>query len=128
MKIDHIAIYAEDMEEMKHFFLAFFGGKASKIYKNKKTGFSSYFIQFEDHTRLELMHRYNVVQTMKTLGYPAGLHHVCFSVGSIEQVDKITALLNDKGYEILSPPRTTGDGYYESCISGPERIIIEITA
>jgi len=128
MKIDHIAIYAEDLKGMKKFFQTFFGGKASRIYKNNKTGFSSYFIEFEDRTRLELMHRYNVVQTMKTLGYPAGLHHVCFSVGSIEQVDRITALLNDKGYEILSDPRKTGDGYYESCISGPERIIIEITA
>ena len=128
MKIDHVAIYAEDLKGMKKFFQTFFGGKASKMYKNNKTGVRSYFIKFEDDSRLELMHRYSVVQAMKTIEYPAGLHHVCFSVGSIEQVDKITALLNDKGYEILSAPRTTGDGYYESCISGPERIIIEITA
>ncbi len=28
--------------------------------------------------------------------------------------------------ECVSGPRTTGDGYYESCIVGPEGILIEI--
>ena len=30
-------------------------------------------------------------------------------------------------YQVLSGPRTTGDGYYESCIVGLEKILIEIT-
>ncbi len=31
------------------------------------------------------------------------------------------------GYEVISGPRTTGDGYYESCIIGPEGNLIETT-
>lgn len=42
-------------------------------------------------------------------------------------MDALTTQLADDGYEILSPPRTTGDGYYESCIAGPDGLRIEIT-
>tara|TARA_Y100001933_G_C18486161_1_gene350464 strand:- start:148 stop:252 length:105 start_codon:yes stop_codon:yes gene_type:complete len=30
-------------------------------------------------------------------------------------------------YPIVSMPRTTGDGYYESVVEGPEGNLIEIT-
>ena len=46
---------------------------------------------------------------------------------SKEKVDKLTETLRKEDYEVLSGPRTTGDGYYESLILGPERIQIEIT-
>lgn len=48
-------------------------------------------------------------------------------VGSREAVDELTCRLGSDGYEVLSGPRTTGDGYYESCILGPENNLIEIT-
>ena len=38
-----------------------------------------------------------------------------------------TKLFIEAGYEVISGPRTTGDGYYESCIIGPEGNQIEIT-
>ena len=44
-----------------------------------------------------------------------------------EKVDELTARLKNDGYEVLSGPRTTGDGYYESCILGIENNQIEIT-
>lgn len=56
-----------------------------------------------------------------------GYTHLAFSVGSKEKVDGLTALLKEDGYQVLSGPRTTGDGYYESCIVGPEGNQIEIT-
>ena len=56
-----------------------------------------------------------------------GYAHVAFSVGSAEKVDELTALLKDDGYEVLSGPRTTGDGYYESCVVAVEGNQIEIT-
>ncbi|MDE5802578.1 MAG: glyoxalase [Lachnospiraceae bacterium] len=57
-----------------------------------------------------------------------GLVHIAFSVGSKEKVDELTQILKNDGYEILSGPRTTGDGYYESCIVGIEGNQIEITS
>ena len=56
-----------------------------------------------------------------------GLIHVAFSVGSKEKVDALTMRLKQDGYEVVSGPRTTGDGYYESCIVAVEGNQIEIT-
>ena len=49
-----------------------------------------------------------------------GYAHIAFSVGSKEKVDEITAELKSDGFEVVSGPRTTGDGYYESCIEDAE--------
>lgn len=56
-----------------------------------------------------------------------GYIHIAFSVGSKERVDSLTAQLQTDGYEVVSGPRTTGDGYYESCVVGIEGNQIEIT-
>lgn len=56
-----------------------------------------------------------------------GYIHIAFSVGSKEKVDSLTAQLKADGYEVVSGPRTTGDGYYESCVVGIEGNQIEIT-
>ena len=56
-----------------------------------------------------------------------GYSHIAFSVGSVEIVDALTAELKADGYEVISGPRTTGDGYYESCIVAVEDNQIEIT-
>ena len=56
-----------------------------------------------------------------------GFIHVAFSVGSAAAVDRLTEQLRADGYPVISGPRTTGDGYYESCILGIEGNQIEIT-
>lgn len=56
-----------------------------------------------------------------------GFIHIAFSVGSKEKVDKLTKQLKQDGYKVISGPRTTGDGYYESSIIGIEGNQIEIT-
>lgn len=56
-----------------------------------------------------------------------GYIHIAFSVGTKEKVDELSRKLNADGYEVISGPRTTGDGYYESCIIGIENNLIEIT-
>ena len=56
-----------------------------------------------------------------------GYHHVAFGLGSREAVDELTERLRTDGYEVLSGPRVTGDGYYESCVSGFEGIVVELT-
>ena len=42
-------------------------------------------------------------------------------------VDKLTSRLETDGFEVVSGPRVTGDGYYESQIAGFEGNVIEIT-
>ena len=126
MKIEHIAMYVNDLEAARDFFIKYLGGSSNDGYHNAKTGFRSYFISFEDGARLELMNK-------PGLSYPkkepnrTGYAHVAFSLGSKEAVDSLTSRLKTDGYEVLSGPRTTGDGYYESCIIAIEDNLIEIT-
>ena len=126
MKIEHIAMYVNDLEAAKDFFVTYFDGKANELYHNKSTGFRSYFISFDDGARLEIMTKPEMSDTAKDIAR-TGYAHVAFSVGSAEKVDELTALLKDDGYEVLSGPCTTGDGYYESCVVAVEGNQIEIT-
>ena len=59
-----------------------------------------------------------------TLGYA----HIAINVGSREAVDDLTTAMAAEGVEVLSNPRLTGDGYYESVIRDPEGNRIELTA
>lgn len=127
MRINHIALYCEDLEAMRSFFLQYFDAFSNERYHNPRTGLSTYMLSFnEGSTRLELMSRPDVIPS-ETAHPPVGYHHLSFSLGSKEQVDKKTAQLSNNGYRVLSGPRTTGDGYYESSILGPENIHIELT-
>ena len=126
MKIDHIAMYVNDLDAAKGFFTTYFGAQPGELYHNRKTGFRSYFLRFSDGARLELMQKPGTADTGKP---PArtGYIHLALSVGSAEAVDALTARLRDDGYEVLSGPRTTGDSYYESCVLGIEGNQVEIT-
>jgi lactoylglutathione lyase len=52
---------------------------------------------------------------------------MAISVGSKERVDSLTEEIDNAGYAVISEPRTTGDGYYESIIADPDGNLIEIT-
>lgn len=125
MQIEHIAMYVNDLEKMKEFFVRYFGAEANDGYHNKTTEFRSYFLTFEDGARLEIMNRPNMEDQNKRLAR-TGFVHIAFRMRSKEEVDRLTGRLKEDGYEVLSGPRTTGDGYYESCIIGPEGNQIEI--
>ena len=126
MKIEHIAMYVNDLEAEKEFFVKYFEASSNDGYHNKTTEFRSYFLTFSDGSRLEIMSRPQMDDSIKT---PArtGYIHIAFSVGSKDNVDALTARLQEDGYETISGPRTTGDGYYESCVAGIEGNLIEIT-
>ena len=126
MKIEHIALYVEDLEETKSFFIKYLGAKANNGYHNPRTDFRSYFLSFEDGARLEIMQRPEMVNLPKEAAR-TGYAHIAFSVGSREKVDALTAELKADGYDVVSGPRITGDGYYESCIVSMEGNQIEIT-
>ncbi|MBO4524567.1 VOC family protein [Ruminococcus sp.] len=126
MKIEHIAMYVNDLEAARDFFVKYIGGCSNNGYHNEKTGFRSYFISFDDGSRLEIMNRPDM-EDMRKSAARTGYVHIAFSLGSAENVDALTDKLRKDGYEIISGPRTTGDGYYESCISAFEGNIIELT-
>ncbi len=126
MKIEHVAMYVKDLEGAKHFFEQYLGAVSNELYHNKNTGFRSYFLEFDDGARLEIMNKTDMEDAGKSL-QRTGYIHIAFSVGSKEQVDLLTAQMKNDGYEIISGPRTTGDGYYESCIAAIEGNQIEIT-
>ena len=126
MKIEHIAMYVNDLEATRDFFVQYLGGTSNAGYHNKNTDFRSYFITFEDGARLELMNKPELTDVPKAPNR-TGYIHRAFSVGSKAKVDELTEILQKAGCEVLSGPRTTGDGYYESCIVGIEGNQIEIT-
>lgn len=119
-------MYVNDLEKAKEFFMKYFHARSNDGYHNPRTNFRSYFLSFDDGARLELMHKPNLTEAgAKDIRY--GYAHIAFSVGIKETVDSMTARLIQDGYQVLSGPRTTGDGYYESCIVDMEGNLIEIT-
>lgn len=126
MKIEHIALYVNDLEGARDFFIKYFGAVSNEGYHNSRTDFRSYFLTFTDGARLEIMTRPDLTDSGDLLNR-FGYAHIAFSVGSTEAVDSLSARLSVDGYPVISGPRTTGDGYYESCILGFEGNIMEIT-
>lgn len=119
-------MYVNDLEATRDFFVRYFGAKSNEGYHNKTTDFRSYFLNFDDGARLEIMTRPNMIDDEK---FPqrTGYIHIAFSVGGKEKVNELTRRLKADGYEVISGPRTTGDGYYESCVVDVEGNQIEIT-
>lgn len=128
MKIVHIAIWTNDIEQMKLFYEKYFHATAGKRYFNPTKIFESYFLQFKDGARLEIMRKPGIASNKKdTMTEVMGLAHIAISVGSKEEVNALTKTIRKDGYRIVSEPRITGDGYYESVVSDPEGNRIEIT-
>ena len=126
MQIEHVAMYVNELEKARDFFIKYFDAVSGDGYHNKNTDFRSYFLSFDDGASLEIMHRPDMMDCQKD---PArtGYAHIAFRLGSKEAVDELTNRLKKDGYMVVSGPRTTGDGYYESCIIGIEGNVIEIT-
>ena len=125
--INHIALYTYDLEQMKKFYMNYFGATSNDGYHNPITGLRTYFLSFQDGTRLEIMTRPNLEMHTST-PFQTGYIHLAFSVGSPEKVNTVTATLEQDGYTVVSMPRTTGDGYYESCVLDPDGNQIEIVS
>lgn len=128
MRIEHLAIWTRDLEKTKDFYVKYFGMHCNEKYINTAKKFSSYFLSFDGASaRIELMHRPDISGFSGDHGSSFGLTHFAISVGSKEEVDRLTELLRSDGYRIIGEPRTTGDGYYESVAEDCEGNLIEIT-
>jgi len=124
MRVEHIAIWTLDMERLASFYEKYFNAKRNDKYRNDK-GFESYFLVFDEGARLEIMKKPSIDTTLhvECIGYA----HVAFSVGNRENVISLTRRIENDGYKVVSKPRTTGDGYFESVILDPDGNIVEIT-
>lgn len=127
MKITHIALCVKELERERDFFMKYFAAASNEKYRNPKTGFSSYFLNFDDGARLELMSYSDTADIRERNAHTAGYAHIAISVGSRENVISLTERLRTDGYRIVGEPRITGDGYFESVIADPEGNFIEIT-
>ncbi|MGD9217258.1 MAG: VOC family protein [Desulfobacteraceae bacterium] len=128
MRIEHVALWANDIEVLKTFYEKFFNAKSGKKYSNPSKKFSSYFLSFDSGARLEIMQLPAIPDAKNNQSDPSlGYTHLAISVGSIDKVNGLTSQLLENGFKVLDGPRRTGDGYYESVILDPENNRIEIT-
>lgn len=128
MHIHHVAIWCADLEKLAQFYNRYFGAEISNKYTNAAKGFSSYFMTFSSGAKIELMGKKDIPSNKNAVAAQnLGIIHIAISVGSRDKVDRLTKELENEGITIESQPRTTGDGYYESCILDPENNRIEIT-
>lgn len=126
MRIDHLAMYVNDLEGMRSFYERYFGAVSNTKYHNPQTGLETYFLSFTDGARLEIMRRPDVIPQNRPDGR-TGYIHLAIALGSKDEVDRLTRQLEADGYPVHSGPRTTGDGYYESVVEDPEGNRIELT-
>ena len=126
MHIGHIAIWTNNLEQLKDFYVRYFGCTASERYDNPRKQFSSYFVSFQDGAGIELMKRSDITKPPDSLR--TGLAHFALLVGTAGEVDSLTAFLEKEGVTVEGYPRTTGDGCYESVILDPDGNRIELTA
>lgn len=128
MRIDHIAIWTQHLEKMRHFYEKYFQGKAGEKYINPRKNFESYFIEFDSGTRLELMEKLEIKSKLHDdLENYLGITHFAISTGGRKRVDLLTEQLRLDGFSIIGEPRVTGDGFYESIVLDPDGNKVEIT-
>lgn len=110
---------------MKEFYETYFNCKSNIKYHNSEKKFESYFLTFDSGARLEIMRKAEMGQQKRDV--QLGWAHIAISLGSMDSVNQMTKRLKNDGYPIISDPRVTGDGYYESVIEDPEGNLIELT-
>lgn len=128
MIIEHVALWAHDLEKSREFYCKYFGGKAGEKYVNESKGFESYFIRFETGARLEIMHMRGKTGPEDSAERYTGYSHFAISVESKSLVNTLVLQIEEDGYPVVSGPRTTGDGYYEACVLDPDGNRVEICA
>lgn len=128
-RIEHVALWTDDLERAKRFYVAHFGAVPGAAYRNTAKGFESVFLSFADGARIELMKTTTLTPIRLEPGAQRiGLTHLAISVGSEQLVDVLTARIAADGFAVVDGPRRTGDGYYESVVLDPDGNRVEITA
>ncbi|MDO9375132.1 MAG: VOC family protein [Bacteroidota bacterium] len=130
MILEHVAIYTNDLERLKNYYVQYFGAHSNEMYVNPTTNFSSYFLSFESGARLELMQKPGIPANKNdtVVEQHEGIIHLAFGVTTMQMVDEKATELRDHGFSILRGPRKTGDGYYEFETLDPDNNRLEVTS
>lgn len=127
-RIEHAAIWTENLEQLADFYGKYFGAIAGDKYVNPTKGFESRFLSFAGGARIEIMKSSMLNPVKDERGaHRMGYAHLAVSVGSAQSVDALTNRLKQDGFEVVDGPRQTGDGYYESVVLDPDGNRVEIT-
>jgi lactoylglutathione lyase len=127
-RIEHIALWVDDIECICSFYRETFGAQVGTSYTNAAKGFESRFLSFDSGARIEVMSTTKLSPARHCAGAERmGLTHLAISLGSEDAVREVTQRLKAKGIAVVDGPRRTGDGYYESVILDPEGNRIELT-
>ena len=114
MKIAHFALWTQQLDVQARFWVDFFAASINEKYLSQTNpGFASYFVTIDDEVVIELMTKPGLQQASADNNH-TGWAHLALSVGGAGI--------------LISPPRTTGDGYYEAVIADPDGNLIEIVA
>ncbi len=130
MTLEHVAIWTNNLERLKAYYVTYFNGLPNGKYRNEKKGFESYFLTFASGARLELMYRPDIPTNANdtVIQQHQGIIHLAFGVNTRQEVDEKARQLKQDGHIILSGPRKTGDGYYEFETLDPDNNRLEVTA
>ena len=129
MKVDHISIWTYSIEGLKNFYMHYFDASSSEIYYNHSREFSSYFLSFDGDCRIKIMQMPNIPKSKNDpLKHYTGIANFSVKARNRQDVDRLTGILKQDGFQILSEPRTTGEGYYESIILDPDSNTVKIIA
>jgi lactoylglutathione lyase len=126
LRVEHVGLWARDLERMREFYVTQLGGRSGPLYENPRTGLRSYFVSFGDGVRVELMSRPLGQATEQAGSVAFGYAHVAFRLDSREAVDASVDRLEASGAVVLGRPRVTGDGYYEAVVADPEANRVEL--
>ena len=129
MTLEHAAIWTYRLDELKDYYVRHFGGRPNDKYTNHDKQFESYFLEFDGGARLELMQMPGIPANANDtkVKQHSGFIHLAFGVDTMAEVDAKAAELKAAGFEILSGPRKTGDGYYEFETLDPDGNRLEVT-
>jgi len=129
MTLEHVAIWTDNLEELKDYYIKYFGATANKKYMNEQSQFQSYFLTFESGARLEIMSKPGIPDNRndRVTAQHKGIIHLAFGVNTKLEVDEKAKQLQSDGFKILRGPRKTGDGYYEFETLDPDDNRLEVT-
>ncbi len=128
MPIAHVALWTADLDAAAAFWTRHFAAVVGDEYVSRnREGFRSRFVRFAEGPAIELMTGPWLDGAPADPGERIGWTHLAVSLGSEAAVDAAAARLAAEG-ALVSPPRHTGDGYYEAVARTPEGALVEITA
>lgn len=129
MTLEHVAIWTDQLEVLKDYYMKYFGAVPNDKYINEKKQFHSYFLSFTSGARLEIMSKPDIPDNKNDTikDQYKGIIHLAFGVDTMQEVEAKAKQLQAAGFQILSGPRKTGDGYYEFETLDPDNNRLEVT-